>query len=124
MPKTCWPNEASPSPTRPFGTGVTRSAPTTLGGYGADGVGWAAFHGTRFLRWLGGVGDQVVISREAPVAIYGANDGGTIWRPSAMCIQEMLLSACFLDVSVFSRFHLLNQRHGTSMDHVVFHAYV
>lgn len=88
------------------------------------GRGWAAFSAIRLLRWIGGVGDHVLIAREAPVALYGANEGGAIWRPSVECIREMLLSAGFRDVSVFSRFNLPNDRRGTSMDHVVFHAFV
>ena len=66
----------------------------------------------------------VAMVRERPVALYTANDGGSIWRPSVVCVREMLLSAGFRDVDVFSRFALDNLRHGTKMKHVVFHAFV
>lgn len=85
---------------------------------------WLAFQAIRILQWLGRLKDQVVISRESPMAVFAANEGGAIWRPSVECIRELLLSSGFKDVEVFSRFALRNVRHGTLMKHVVFHAFV
>ena len=85
---------------------------------------WMLFQMIRVLRMAGRLNDHVAISREAPVALYAANDGGPIWRPSVLCIREMLLSAGFRDVDVYARFVLKNLKHGTPMNHVVFHAFV
>ncbi len=88
--------------------------------------GWAriAFHGIRLLRLLGRIEDQIAVAREDPVARYTANEGGSIWRPSTVCVRELLLSAGFRDVQVYSRFAMANLRRGTPMHHVVFHAFV
>ena len=85
---------------------------------------WFAFQTIKALRVLAKLQDQVAIPRESPVALYTANGGGAIWRPSAECIRELLLSAGFSDANVYSRFALKNARHGTLMKHVVFHAFV
>jgi len=85
---------------------------------------WMAYHSMRALSTIAGLQDEFPSVRERPVALYTANDGGAIWRPSVACISEMLLSAGFRDVNVFSRFTLDNIRHQTKMKHVVFHAYV
>ncbi|MBI3021863.1 MAG: methyltransferase domain-containing protein [Candidatus Omnitrophica bacterium] len=85
---------------------------------------WLAFQAIRALRVMGSLKDQVAIPRESPVALYTANASGSIWRPSVECIQELLLSAGFKDAAVYSRFALKNLRHGTLMNHVVFHAFV
>ena len=83
-----------------------------------------AFHAIRVLRMLGRLEDHVPVARELPVALYTANEGGPIWRPSVSAVREMLLSSGFRDVNVHARFVLPNLRHGTGMDHVVFHAWV
>jgi SAM-dependent methyltransferase len=88
------------------------------------GVAWFCYQVVRALRLLGRLHRDVVLPRESAVAQFTANEGGTIWEPSAECIREMLLSAGFRDVTVFSRFELDNLRHGTKMKHVVFHAFV
>jgi len=88
--------------------------------------GWRrlAYHGVRALSAAAGLHDDFPSVRERPVALYTANDGGSIWRPSVECIREMLLSAGFRDVDVFSRFALDNLKHGSKMKHVTFHAFV
>lgn len=88
--------------------------------------GWRRFlfQTIRGLRVLGRLGDQVMLAREEPVALYTANAGGAIWRPSITCVRELLLSAGFQDVEVHARVALKNLRHGTLMNHVVFHAFV
>ena len=85
---------------------------------------WFAYQAIRGLSAAAGLQDEFPMVRERPVALYTANDGGAIWRPSVTCIIEMLLSAGFRDVHAFSRFTLDNLRHHTKMKHVVFHAYV
>ena len=85
---------------------------------------WLTFQTIRVLQALGRLHDQVVIARKRPVALYTANEGGSIWRPSILCIQELLLSAGFRDVAIHGRVALKNFRHGTTMDHVVFHAFI
>lgn len=85
---------------------------------------WLAYQAIRSVSTIAGLQDEFPMVRERPVALYTANTGGAIWRPSAACIIEMLLSAGFRDVHVFSRFTLDNLRHHTKMKHVVFHAYV
>lgn len=85
---------------------------------------WLCYQVIRTLRLLGQLGDDVVLPRQSAVAQFTANEGGSIWRPSAECLREMLLSSGFRDVAVFSRFALDNLRHGTKMKHVVFHAFV
>jgi tRNA (mo5U34)-methyltransferase len=82
-----------------------------------------ALHLVRTLRVAARLEDAVTVSREAPVALYAANDGGSLWRPSVACVREMLLSAGFRDVTVHTRFALPNARRGTLMKHVVFHAF-
>jgi SAM-dependent methyltransferase len=85
---------------------------------------WAAYQAVRALTAAATLEDDFPNVRERPVALYTANDGGSIWRPSVVCIREMLLSAGFRDVDVYSRFALENLRNGTRMKHVVFHAFV
>jgi SAM-dependent methyltransferase len=85
---------------------------------------WAAYQLVRSVTAAAGLQDDFPMVRERPVALYTANDGGSIWRPSVKCVHEMLLSAGFRDVQVYSRFSLTHQRHGTPMNHVVFHAFV
>jgi SAM-dependent methyltransferase len=85
---------------------------------------WMAYQAIRALSAGAGLQDEFPMARERPVALYSANEGGAIWRPSVACITEMLLSAGFRDVNVFSRFTLDNLRHQTKMKHVVFHAFV
>ena len=85
---------------------------------------WAAYQGVRALSAVAALQDDFPNVRERPVALYTANAGGSIWRPSVECVREMLLSAGFRDVDVYSRFALENLRNGTKMKHVVFHAFV
>lgn len=85
---------------------------------------WVAYQAMRALSTAAGLRDEFPSVRDRPVALYTANEGGAIWRPSVECIREMLLSAGFRDVHVFSRFTLDNLRHTTKMKHVVFHAFV
>lgn len=85
---------------------------------------WSAYQAVRALTALGSLQDDFPNVRERPVALYTANDGGSIWRPSVECVREMLLSSGFRDVDVYSRFALDHRRHGTKMKHVVFHAFV
>jgi hypothetical protein len=85
---------------------------------------WVMYHTVRGLVAITSLHDEFPIVRDRPVALYTANDGGAIWRPSVVCIREMLLSAGFCDVDVYSRFSLDNLRHRTQMRHVVFHAFV
>jgi SAM-dependent methyltransferase len=82
-----------------------------------------ALHAIRVLRMLGRLDDHVVIARESPAALFTANTGGAVWRPTATCVREMLLSAGFSDVHEHTRFVLPNLRRGTDMTHVVFHAF-
>jgi 2-polyprenyl-3-methyl-5-hydroxy-6-metoxy-1,4-benzoquinol methylase len=88
------------------------------------GVAWFCYQAVRALRLLGRLNHDVLLARESAVAQFRANEGGTIWEPSVECIREMLLSAGFRDVVVYSRFSLRNIRRGTWMKHVVFHAFV
>jgi ubiquinone/menaquinone biosynthesis C-methylase UbiE len=85
---------------------------------------WAAYHAMRALGAVASLENDFPNVRDRPVAIYAANEGGSIWQPSVVCIREMLLSAGFRDVDVYSRFALDNLRNGTRMKHVVFHAFV
>jgi SAM-dependent methyltransferase len=84
---------------------------------------WMAYQAIRALSTVAALQDEFPMVRQRPVALYTANDGGAIWRPSVACITEMLLSAGFRDVHAFSRFTLDNLRRQTKMRHVVFHAY-
>jgi len=88
------------------------------------GLRWGAYQAIRALSVAAGLQDDYPMVRERPVALYTANDGGSIWRLSVECVREMLLSAGFLDVAVYSRFSLDHLAHGTKMKHVVFHAFV
>ena len=85
---------------------------------------WVAYQAIRALSTGAGLQDEFPSVRSRPVALYTANEGGAIWRPSVECIREMLLSAGFRDAHVFSRFTLDNLRHSTKMRHVVIHAFV
>ncbi len=85
---------------------------------------WAAYQGMRALSAVARLQDDFPRVRDRPVALYTANDGGSIWRLSVECVREMLLSAGFLDVAVYSRFALDNLANGTKMKHIVFHAFV
>lgn len=91
---------------------------------GLTGLRWLVFQLIRGLQILGSLKDHVPLSRERPIALYTANEGGAIWRPSILCIQELLLSAGFRDVAIYGRVALKNLRHGTTMNHVVFHAFI
>lgn len=85
---------------------------------------WSVHQMVKALTRLGSLQDEFPNVRERPVALYTANDGGSIWRPSVTCVREMILSAGFRDVDVYARFALDNRRNGTKMHHVVFHAFV